>query len=189
MPSGSEEDDINFGQTYQDLVRAEQTASELEARLDNLDDQLEALIRASNLPPELFSMDEETLKETLEAASAKKEKQEEAMQSSNNIKKDGTTGQANGTEGRHDVTKGTETQVLGYRASTIHPQKILQIYGNPKEQVLQTSLNVEIPYAPLVGLHPDSREFYWKIRATACWRSNQIRRRKASELIFVKVPV
>ncbi|KAF3171880.1 hypothetical protein TWF225_009063 [Orbilia oligospora] len=102
MPSGSEEDDINFGQTYQDLVRAEQTASELEARLDNLDDQLEALIRASNLPPELFSMDEETLKETLEAASAKKEKQEEAMQSSNNIKKDGTTGQANGTEGRHD---------------------------------------------------------------------------------------
>ncbi|KAK6510993.1 hypothetical protein TWF506_010078 [Arthrobotrys conoides] len=104
MPSGSEEEEINFGQTYQDLVRAEQTASELESRLDNLDNQLEALIRASNLPPELFSMDEETLKKTLEAASVKNEKQQEAGQSSssNSTKKDGTTGQANGTEGRQD---------------------------------------------------------------------------------------
>ncbi|RVD83546.1 uncharacterized protein DFL_007931 [Arthrobotrys flagrans] len=103
MPSGStEEEEINTGQTYQDLVRAEQTASELESRLDNLDNQLEALIRASNIPPELFSMDEETLKRTLEAASAKKEKQEEAGQNSNSTKQHGTTDQANGTDGRQD---------------------------------------------------------------------------------------
>ncbi|KAK6529873.1 hypothetical protein TWF281_009029 [Arthrobotrys megalospora] len=96
MPSESEED-INIGQTYQDLVRAEQTASELESRLDNLDSQLEALIRASNIPPELFSMDDETLKKTLDAASANKGKQEEAEP---RTKKEGPAGQANGTDGR-----------------------------------------------------------------------------------------
>ncbi|KAK6497850.1 hypothetical protein TWF481_012249 [Arthrobotrys musiformis] len=103
MPSGSEEEEINIGQTYQDLIRAEQTASELESRLDNLDSQLEALIRASNLPPELFSMDEETLKRTLDAASARKEKQEEQVdQSSSSPKQDGTAGQANGADGRQE---------------------------------------------------------------------------------------
>ncbi|KAK6334667.1 hypothetical protein TWF718_010116 [Orbilia javanica] len=102
MPSGSEGEEINIGQTYQDLVRAEQTASELESRLDNLDSQLEALIRASNIPPELFSMDEETLKRTLEEASSKKGK-EETGQSSNSTKQDGTGGQATGTDGRQDT--------------------------------------------------------------------------------------
>ncbi|KAK6354405.1 hypothetical protein TWF730_008811 [Orbilia blumenaviensis] len=102
MPSGSEED-FNIGQTYQDLVRAEQTASELESRLDNLDDQLEALIRASNIPPELFSMDDETLKKTLDAVRANTEKKEGADQRTNDAEKDGTAGQANGTDGRKDT--------------------------------------------------------------------------------------
>ncbi|EWC44615.1 hypothetical protein DRE_06604 [Drechslerella stenobrocha 248] len=47
---------------------AEQAASELEARLDNLDSQLEALIQAGNIPPELLDMDNETLMRTLEMA-------------------------------------------------------------------------------------------------------------------------
>ncbi|EPS37072.1 hypothetical protein H072_9300 [Dactylellina haptotyla CBS 200.50] len=75
MPSESD-DDVNIGQTYQDLVRAEQTASELESRLDNLDVQLlelERVLRDSNIPPELFSMDDEALKERFDAANADKE--------------------------------------------------------------------------------------------------------------------
>ncbi|KAF3934033.1 hypothetical protein ABW19_dt0202339 [Dactylella cylindrospora] len=73
MPSESD-DNVDIGQTYQDLVRAEQTASELEARLDNLDSQLEALIQASNIPPELFDADDETLKRIFDAATANAER-------------------------------------------------------------------------------------------------------------------
>ncbi|KAK6530025.1 hypothetical protein TWF694_003399 [Orbilia ellipsospora] len=97
MPS--ESDDVNIGQTYQDLVRAEQTASELESRLDNLDVQLlelERVLRDSNIPPELFSLDDEALKKRFEAANADQEAREEVENGEEE------SDQPNGTEGKKD---------------------------------------------------------------------------------------
>ncbi|KAF3920685.1 hypothetical protein ABW21_db0208245 [Orbilia brochopaga] len=93
------------------FIRAEQTASELESRLDSLDSQLDALIHASNIPPELLAMDDETLRRTLEAAARAQrlaEEEQDRQQDEQEAAGSGTR-TTDGTNG-HPTVNGTSGQ-------------------------------------------------------------------------------
>jgi len=90
--------------------RAEQTASELESRLDSLDNQLEELIRMHNIPPELLDVDNETLRRILETSSSSMLAREETVEVRVREEGEGQGQEPNGNVGSESADGSSRTE-------------------------------------------------------------------------------